>query len=73
MVSADEYFNKEAEEATRSGSEWEYSSERSYLQSVMNELAAGNKKVADVQIKSAQQQSSAMQYLQMQQQQIQQL
>lgn len=75
MLSADSTFSREAEEATRAdGSEtWDYSSERSYLQSIMNDMSLNSKKLIDVQIKSAQQHSTAMQFLQNQQQMIQQL
>uniref|UniRef100_A0A6V2EIW0 Uncharacterized protein n=3 Tax=Ditylum brightwellii TaxID=49249 RepID=A0A6V2EIW0_9STRA len=73
MLQADSMFQREAEEATREGSDWDYATERSYLQSVMNDMAQTSKKLIDVQMKSANQQSTAMQYLQQQQQMIQQL
>mmetsp|Transcript_49226 Transcript_49226/g.73221 ORF Transcript_49226/g.73221 Transcript_49226/m.73221 type:complete len:308 (+) Transcript_49226:87-1010(+) len=73
MLSADSQFVSEAEDATREGSDWEFGQERTNLQTVMSDLASSGKKVTDIQIKSAQQQSTAMQYLQQQQQMIQQL
>jgi len=73
MLQADAQFEREAEEATREGSDWDYAAERTHLQSVMNELASSGKKMVDIQLKGAQQQSTAMQFLQQQQQIIQQL
>lgn len=73
MLQADAQFSREAEEATREGSDWEYASERAFLQAVMNNIAESGKKAVDVQMKSAQQQQTAMSFLQSQQQMIQQL
>lgn len=73
MLAADGLFAQGAEDATRQGSDWDYGSERSYLQSVMNNIAESGKKAMDVQMKSASQQQTAMQFLQSQQQMIQQL
>lgn len=73
MLQADSQFAREAEEATRVGSDWEYTSERAFLQAVMNNIAESGKKAVDIQMKSAQQQQTAMQFLQSQQQMIQQL
>ena len=73
MLQADSAFTRGAEDATREGSDWDYTSERSYLQEVMNNIAESGKKAMDVQMKSAQQQQTAMQFLQSQQQMIQQL
>mmetsp|Transcript_25723 Transcript_25723/g.38502 ORF Transcript_25723/g.38502 Transcript_25723/m.38502 type:complete len:305 (-) Transcript_25723:293-1207(-) len=73
MLIADSQFSSAAEEATREGSDWNYASERSYLQSIMNDLAGSKKKWMDVQMKSAEKQSTAMAFLQQQQQMIQQL
>jgi hypothetical protein len=73
MLQADGMFTREAEESTREGSDWDYTSERSYLQAVMNNIAESGKKAMDIQMKSAQQQQTAMQFLQQQQQMIQQL
>lgn len=73
MLQADAQFERQADEATREGSDWDYAAERTHLQTVMNELASSGKKLADIQLKNAQQQSTAMQFLQQQQQMIQQL
>jgi hypothetical protein len=73
MLQADGMFTRESEEATREGSDWDYTSERSYLQAVMNNIAESGKKAMDIQMKSAQTQQTAMQFLQQQQQMIQQL
>lgn len=66
-------FIRNAEDATREGSDWDYSQERTHSQSIMNDLASTSKRLIDNQLKSAQQQSSAMQHSQQQQQMIQQL
>lgn len=73
MVSADAFFTKEAEASTRQGADWDYATERAGLQATMNELAQRSRRLVDVQLKAAQQQSSYMQLFQMYQQQIQQL
>jgi hypothetical protein len=73
MLAADGQFSQGAEDSTREGSGWDYASERAYLQTVMNNIAESGKKVMDIQLKSAQQQQTAMQFLQSQQQMIQQL
>lgn len=73
MLQADGQFAASADDATREGSDWDYAAERSYLQNVMNNIAESGKKAMEVQMKSAQQQQTAMQFLQSQQQMIQQL
>ena len=73
MLLADAQFAREAEEATRAGSDWDYTTERAFLQTVMNNIAESGKRALDIQMKSAQQQQTAMQFLQGQQQMIQQL
>lgn len=73
MLQADSQFTRGAQEATREGSDWDYAAERSYLQTVMNSIAESGKKAMEVQMKSAQQQQTAMSFLQSQQQMIQQL
>lgn len=73
MLQADSLFARGAQDATREGSDWDYAAERSYLQSVMNSIAESGKKAMEVQLKSAQQQQTAMSFLQSQQQMIQQL
>jgi Root hair defective 3 GTP-binding protein (RHD3). len=73
MLQTDSQFSSAAQEATREGSDWDYSAERSHLQSIMNDIASTRKKLMDVQIKSSEKQSTAMAFLQQQQQMIQQL
>lgn len=73
MLQADSQFAREAQDSTRAGSDWDYTSERAFLQAVMNNIAESGKKVVDIQMKSAQQQQTAMSFLQSQQQMIQQL
>jgi len=73
MLQADAQFAREAEESTRDGSDWDYTGERSFLQAVMNNIAESGKKAMDIQMKSAQQQQTALSFLQSQQQMIQQL
>eukprot|EP00934_Nitzschia_sp_Nitz4_P007951 Nitzschia sp. Nitz4//scaffold312_size24368//9771//10866//NITZ4_008366-RA/size24368-augustus-gene-0.16-mRNA-1//1//CDS//3329547399//7941//frame0 len=74
MLQADAQFVRAAEASMREGgADWDYSAERGYLQSVMNSISESSKKVADIQVKSAQQQQTAMQFLQQQQHMIQQL
>lgn len=73
MLVADSQFSSAAEEATREGSDWNYAAERSHLQSIMNDMAGSKKKWMDVQMKSAEKQSTAMSFLHQQQQMIQQL
>lgn len=82
MLQADAFFVREAESSTRdevssdasdADGSWDFSGERLALQSVMNRLAESGQKATDIQLKSAQQQQTAMQFLQSQQQMIQQL
>ena len=73
MLQADNQFTRDAEEATREGAGWDYAGERSYLQSVMNDVAQTRKKLIDVQMKAGEKQTTALQFLQQQQQIIQQL
>lgn len=73
MLLADADFVRQAEAATREGSDWDWSQERSFLQAVMNLAADADRKAADVQLNAAQQQQTAMSFLQSQQQMIQQL
>jgi len=82
MLQADAFFVREAESSTRdevssdatdADGGWDFSGERSALQTVMNRLAESGQKATEVQLKSAQQQQTAMQFLQSQQQMIQQL
>lgn len=73
MLQADAQFARGAEDATRDGSDWDYSSERSFLQNVMSNMAESNKRATAIQLKSSQTHQTAMQFLQQQQQMIQQL
>lgn len=73
MLQADSQFVREADGSIREGSDWDYTAERAFLQSVMNNIAESSRKAMDVQMNSAQQQQTAMQFLQSQQQMIQQL
>jgi len=74
MLAADSQFVKDAEDSTRKeGSDWDYSLERSHLQTIMNDIASSKKKLTELQLKSAEKQSTAMAFLQQQQQMIQQL
>jgi hypothetical protein len=73
MLAADSQFLRAAESSTRKSSAWTYDADRSHLQSIMSEFATTHKKLTETQVKSSQQQSTAMQFLQHQQQMIQQL
>jgi len=73
MLQADAMFTREAGEMTREGSDWSYAGERSHLQAIMNDVATTKKKLVDVQMKNSEKQSTAMAFLQQQQQMIQQL
>ena len=73
MLQSDSQFTREAEASTREGSDWDFSAERTHLQSIMNDIAQTRKKLMDVQMKSSEKQSTAMAFLQQQQQMIQQL
>lgn len=73
MLQSDSQFVRDAMNATRDGSDWDFATERSYLRSIMNDIARSRKKVIDIQTKSSERQSTAMAFLQQQQQMIQQL
>jgi len=73
MLAADAQFLRGAEGATRKSAAWTYDAERAALQSVMSDFASTSKKLTETQVQSSQQQSTAMQFLQHQQQMIQQL
>ena len=72
MCSADKYGCRILSAVNQSpqGSSWDYARERQSLAATMNELAARTKKAVDAQLKAAQSQSTALQFLQGQQQQI---
>jgi hypothetical protein len=73
MLASDALFVRNAEASTPPTSSWSYEDERSHLQSIMNDVATTAKKLTELQIKASQQQSTAMSFLQHQQQMIQQL
>jgi len=73
MLQSDSQFLHDAMDATRDGSDWVYSTERSYLRSIINDIASSRKKLVDSQIKVSEHQNTAMIFLQQQQQIIQQL
>jgi len=71
FYTADALFQREAEESVRPGSDWSYANERSDLQQTMAEISARRKQLIHVQIQAAEQQRQAMQYMQLQQAQLQ--
>jgi hypothetical protein len=75
MLQADAEFVRRAEEATREGGggDWDYGQERAFLQAVMNLSADAGRRATEAQMNAAQQQQTAMSFLQSQQQMIQQL
>jgi hypothetical protein len=73
MLQADTSFVRSVEPLARDGSDWDHSQERAFLQAVMNLSADHKNKAEQVQLNAAQQQQTAMQFLQSQQQMIQQL
>lgn len=70
FFTADSMFQREAEESKRPGSSWSFKQERSDLQSMMQEISTQRKRLMNVQVSAAQQQAHAMQFLQMQQSQM---
>lgn len=73
MLDADSKFVAKAQDSLREGSDWDYTAERSFLQEVLKNICESGRKANQVQMNSAQQQQTAMQFLQSQQQMIQQL
>lgn len=71
MMTADEFFRREAEDSTRQNPEWDYSKETSNLKSALSEIASRARKTQEVKLAASKQTTQAMQYLQMQQQQVQ--
>ncbi|KAF6002227.1 hypothetical protein F1559_002956 [Cyanidiococcus yangmingshanensis] len=71
FYTADALFQREAEDSVRPGSDWSYANERSDLQQTMAEISARRKQLIHVQIQAAEQQRQAMQYMQLQQAQLQ--
>jgi len=73
MRQADAAFCQAAEAASRDSNVWDYQSERSFLQAVLSLQAESASTRQQVQLQAAQQSQTAMQFLQSQQQMIQQL
>ena len=63
----------EAQASTRQTSDWDFSGERTSLQSTMNDIARAKKRLADTKMQAAKSQQEVMQLLQAQHQQISQL
>ncbi len=70
FFSADSLFLREAEESKRPGSSWSSIQERTDLQNMMQEISTQRKRLLTSQVSAAQQQAHAMQYLQIQQSQM---
>lgn len=71
FFTSDSLFTREAEESKRPGSGWGYNNERTDLQNMMQEISTQRKRLLTSQVAAAQQHANAMQYLQVQQAQIQ--
>lgn len=71
LYNADAFFVKKAKEGMRQGSSWSYETERVDLQNMMTEIASQQRKLLDTQLSASQQQSKAIQFLRMQQAQMQ--
>jgi len=70
VVTAQSFFNTEAEAARRKNSNWEYGSEAAELKDILDELAKGSRKVVETQSKFAEQMRGLAQILQQQDQQL---
>lgn len=70
FFTADSLFQREAEEAKRPGSSWSFKQERNDLQNMMQEISTQRKRVMSLQVSAAQQQAQAMQFLHIQQNQM---
>lgn len=70
FFTADSLFQREAEDSKRPGSSWSTNQERTDLQNMMQEISTQRKRLMTVQVSAAQQQAHAMQFLQMQQSQM---
>jgi hypothetical protein len=73
MLQADNSFVTAASKLIKSSSNWDYTYERSFLQAVLNSSAESARKAETAALTASKQQSTAMQFLQNQQQMIQQL
>lgn len=71
MMGADEFFRREAEDATRQNPDWDYNSDVGTLKATLSEIASRARKVQETKLSAAKQTQQAVQYLQMQQQQLQ--
>lgn len=66
LYNADAIFVKKANEGLRQGSNWTFQTERTDLQNMMKEIAAQQRKLQETEVNASQQQTKAMQFLQMQ-------
>lgn len=73
MLQADASFTAGATDLTRQEAEWTFASDRAHLQTIMNDIASTRKQLVDTQMRNSEKQSTAMAFLQQQQQMIQQL
>jgi hypothetical protein len=73
QINADQYFAREAATSVPAGTGWKFDNERANLQSIMQTLERETKKGMAAKIQAAQQMATAMQFLQAQQAQMQQL
>lgn len=71
LYTAETKFVKQAKEGLRQSSGWSFESERVDLQNMMKEIAAQQRKLIDTQVTASQQQSKAIQFVRMQQAQMQ--
>jgi len=71
MMQADDFFRREAEDATRQSPDWSYAKDVTGLKTTLLEIANRSRKLMDVKLQASKQSQQAMQYLQMQQQQLQ--
>lgn len=71
MQQADEFFRKEAEQSTRTTPDWDYSRESQALKTALGEVVSRAKKIVEVKLASSKREQQAMQFLQIQQQQLQ--
>lgn len=70
FYTADSMFQREAEESKRPGSSWNANQERTDLQNMMQEISTQRKRLLTSQVTAAQSQAHALQYLQIQQSQM---
>lgn len=70
FYTADSLFQREAEESKRPGSSWNANQERNDLQNMMQEISTQRKRLLSSQVSAAQQQANTMQFLHMQQSQM---